>query len=199
MNRRVKIESKLSVIRALMIAFSAIAVMALPVAAEEEGVYILGHTVKDIDGQEVNLSHYEGKVVLIVNVASKCGLTPQYEDLMTLHNKYADKGLVILGFPANNFRNQEPGTNAEIKNFCSENYDVKFDMFSKLSVLGEDQAPLYQDLTSAEKNGPFSGEIKWNFTKFLVSKQGKVIARFEPRTKPTDADVIGAIENALAH
>ena len=175
---------------------SALVLIPATVAAEE-GAYVLDLTVTDIDGNAVDLSAYEGKVLLIVNVASKCGLTPQYAGLMELHNAYADKGLAILGFPANNFRNQEPGSNEEIKLFCTQNYDVAFDMFAKISVFGDDIAPLYRRLTSAESNAPFAGDIQWNFTKFLVGRDGRVIARFEPQTKPTDEAVVAAIESAL--
>lgn len=168
-----------------------------------EGAEVLKHKVKDIDGNEVNLEEkYKGKVVMIVNVASKCGLTPQYEQLQAMHAKYHDQGLAILGFPANNFGRQEPGTLTEIKEFCSSKYDVQFDMFSKISVKDDDQEgekhPIYKDLTSEEKNGDFGGEIKWNFTKFLVGKDGKVAARFEPKTKPDDPEVVKAIEAELA-
>jgi glutathione peroxidase len=158
----------------------------------------LDFTVTDIDGNEVALDRYRGKVVMIVNVASKCGLTPQYQALQTLHERYADRGLAILGFPANEFLGQEPGTNAEIKAFCTSNYGVEFDMFAKVVVKGEGQCPLYAYLTSAETNPQFAGEIQWNFTKFLVGRDGAVGARFEPRTKPDDPQVIKAIEAALA-
>ena len=153
--------------------------------------------VKDIDGKKIDLSKYEGKVVLMVNVASKCGLTPQYEQLQALHDEYAEKGLAILGFPANNFGKQEPGTNKAIKRFCTSKYDVKFDLFAKVSVKGDDQCELYKFLTSKEDNGEFGGEIKWNFTKFLIGRDGKVISRFEPRTKPDEKKVVSAIEKAL--
>lgn len=153
--------------------------------------------VKNINGEEVDLAAYKGKVVLIVNVASKCGLTPQYEQLQQLHEKYKDQGLAILGFPANNFGSQEPGTNDEIKGFCQQNYGVTFDMFSKISVKGDDKAPLYAFLTSEEKNGQFAGEILWNFTKFLVGKSGAVSARFDPKTRPDAAEVIEKIESEL--
>jgi glutathione peroxidase len=154
--------------------------------------------VKNIDGQEVDLAQYQGKVVMIVNVASKCGLTPQYEKLEALYDKYKDQGLVILGFPANNFLGQEPGTEEEIKLFCKTKYDVSFDMFSKISVDGKDIDPLYALLTSPEKNGKFGGSIKWNFTKFLVGRNGEVVARFEPKTKPDAPEVVLAVETALA-
>lgn len=165
--------------------------------AAEPGAYVLDHKVTTIDGKEANLEDYKGKVLLFVNVASKCGLTPQYEQLMELHKKYADKGLVILGFPANNFGSQEPGTNEEIQEFCTANYGVEFPMFSKISVKGDDIAPLYAELTSEEQNKAYGGEIKWNFTKFLVSRDGNVVARFEPKTVPTDEAVIKAIEAQL--
>lgn len=155
-------------------------------------------TVKDIQGNDVDLAKYKGQVALIVNVASKCGLTPQYEQLNVVYEKYKDRGFVMLGFPANNFMGQEPGTNEEIQEFCKVNYGVTFDIFSKISVKGKDMAPLYQFLTSKEKTGDFGGNISWNFDKFLVGRDGKVIARFNPRTKPNATEVIEAIEKALA-
>jgi glutathione peroxidase len=152
-------------------------------------------TPNSIDGKPAPLADYKGKVVMIVNVASKCGFTPQYKELEAVYEKYRDKGFVILGFPANNFMAQEPGTNEEIKAFCSRTYDVKFPMYSKISVKGEDKAPLYQYLTDpAAKTG---GEIKWNFTKFLIDRGGNVIARFESPVKPDAPEVISAIEKAL--
>ena len=149
-------------------------------------------TLPSIDGAPTPLSAYKDKVVLIVNVASQCGYTPQYAGLEKLYEKYKDQGLVVLGFPANNFGAQEPGRDAEIKTFCSRNYHVTFPMYSKISVAGGDKAPLYKFLTSA--NG---GEIKWNFTKFLVDGNGKVIARFESDVEPDSADLVGAVEKAL--
>jgi len=148
-------------------------------------------TLNSIDGRPAPLSAYQGKVVLIVNVASRCGFTPQYAGLEALYEKYKDRGFVILGFPANNFGGQEPGTNEEIKTFCSTKYNVTFPMYSKISVKGDDKAPLYQFLTAT------GGEIQWNFTKFLVDKDGKVVARFEPKATPESPDVTGAIEKAL--
>jgi glutathione peroxidase len=135
--------------------------------------------------------------VLIVNVASRCGFTPQYAGLEALYEKYKDRGFVILGFPANNFGGQEPGTNEEIKTFCSSKYNVTFPMYSKISVKGDDKAPLYQFLTDQQANPATGGEIQWNFTKFLVDKNGKVVARFEPKVTPESPDVAGAIEKAL--
>jgi len=154
-------------------------------------------TLNSIDGQPAPLSAYHGKVLLLVNVASKCGFTPQYKALEALYEKYKDKGLVIVGFPANNFMGQEPGTDQEIKTFCSRTYNVTFPMYSKISVKGDDKASLYQFLTDKGANPATGGEIKWNFTKFLVSRDGKVIARFEPAVKPDSPEVVAAIEKAL--
>jgi glutathione peroxidase len=149
-------------------------------------------TLNSIDGKPAPLSAYRGKVVLIVNVASRCGFTPQYAGLEALYEKYKDRGFVILGFPANNFGGQEPGTNEEIKTFCSTKYNVTFPMYSKISVKGDDKAPLYQFLTDTT-----GSEIQWNFTKFLVDKDGKVVARFESKVTPDSPDVAAAIEKAL--
>jgi glutathione peroxidase len=154
-------------------------------------------TLNSIDGHPAALANYKGKVLLLVNVASKCGFTPQYTALEALHEKYKDQGLVVMGFPANNFMGQEPGTNEEIKDFCSRTYNVKFPMYSKISVKGDDKAALYQFLTNKETNPTFGGEIKWNFTKFLVSRDGKILARFEPAVKPDSPEVVSAIEKAL--
>lgn len=171
---------------------------AVGAGAAEEPKSVLDFTAKSIDGEDVKLEKYKGKVMLIVNTASKCGLTPQYEQLEALHEKYSEKGLAVLGFPANNFGGQEPGTDEEIKEFCSSRFDVKFDMFSKVSVKGDDKAPLYSFLTSEETNKEYAGDIKWNFTKFLVNREGEVIARFEPKTTPDDEAVVAAIEKALS-
>jgi len=150
-----------------------------------------------IDGDEQSLADYKGKAMLIVNVASKCGFTPQYKGLEAVYERYKDQGLVVIGFPANNFLGQEPGTNEEIKTFCSRTYNVTFPMYSKISVKGDDKAPLYQYLTDSNANPNTGGEIKWNFTKFLVGRDGKVIARFEPKVTPDSPEVTAAIENAL--
>jgi glutathione peroxidase len=158
---------------------------------------IYDFVVKDIDGKDVQLSQYQGKVLLIVNVASKCGSTPQYEGLQKLYMQYKDKGLVVLGFPANNFKEQEPGSNEQIKEFCSTTYGVTFPMFSKISVKGDDIHPLYQYLTSGKDNSEFAGEISWNFNKFLVDPSGKVVARFATADKPESEKVISAIQQAL--
>lgn len=154
-------------------------------------------TMNSIDGNPQPLAAFKGKPVLIVNVASKCGFTPQYEQLEAVYEKYKDRGLIIAGFPANNFMGQEPGTNQEIKTFCSTKYNVKFPMFAKISVKGDDKAPLYQFLTDTAANPKTGGEIKWNFTKFLIGRDGTVIARFEPQVKPDAPEVIAAIEQAL--
>jgi glutathione peroxidase len=157
----------------------------------------LDFAVKDIDGKDVNLSDYRGKVVLIVNVASKCGYTPQYEGLEALYTSYSDRGFVIIGFPANNFKSQEPGTDAEIKAFCTSKYSVTFPMMSKISVKGDDKHPLYKFLTEDPTAGDFKGDIGWNFTKFLVDRNGNVMARFATKTKPSDPSLVAAVEEAL--
>jgi glutathione peroxidase len=148
--------------------------------------------MKSIDGKAVRLSDYKGKVVLFVNVASKCGYTPQYSGLESLYKKYKDQGFVIVGVPANNFGAQEPGSDAEIAQFCSRTYNVTFPMLSKVSVKGGDMTPLYGYLTAAK-----GGDVKWNFTKFLVGKDGKVIERFEPGVAPESPQLTAAIQNAL--
>ena len=155
-------------------------------------------TMKDIDGKSVSLADYKGKVLVLVNVASKCGFTGQYEGLESLYKRYHDRGLVILGFPANDFLWQEPGTDAEIKTFCSLKYGVTFPMFSKISVKGSDMHPLYQYLTDKETNPQFAGAISWNFNKFLVGRDGKILARFGSRTTPADKELVEAVEKALA-
>lgn len=169
----------------------------------EEGGFAVSDQVKnvysfnvfDIDGKEVSLSAYAGKVLLIVNTASRCGFTPQYKELEELYQKYQDKGFAVLGFPANNFMGQEPGTNEEIKRFCELKYKVTFPIFSKIDVKGKNIHPLYTYLTEAS---PFPGGIKWNFNKFLVGPGGEVVARFESGTKPLDPEIIRKIEAALA-
>jgi len=157
------------------------------------GAGVYDYTLNSIDGKPVPLGSFKGKVMLVVNVASKCGYTPQYTGLEALYEKYKGQGFVIAGFPANNFGLQEPGTDEEIKTFCSTKYNVSFPMFSKISVKGEDKAPLYQYLTDA--NTVPGGEIKWNFTKFLVDRNGKVIKRFESAVTPEQIDA--AIAEAL--
>ncbi len=166
------------------------------VAPSFAGSSVYDFSLPSIDGQPTSLSTYKGKVVLVVNVASKCGYTPQYSALESTYEKYKDQGFVILGFPANNFGAQEPGTNAEIKTFCSTKYNVTFPMFSKVSVKGSDTTPLYQFLTE-KANPAVAGEIKWNFTKFLVDRNGKVLQRFEPAVTPDSPEVVAAIEKLL--
>lgn len=162
---------------------------------KENSVYEF--SMKNIDGKNVDLKSYEGKVVMIVNTASKCGLTPQYEGLEALYNKYKDRGLVVLGFPANNFMGQEPGTEKEIKDFCTLKYNVTFPMFAKISVKGTDQHPFYTFLTNKKSNPGFDGDITWNFEKFVADRSGKIIARFSPKTTPDDPEIAKTIENAL--
>jgi glutathione peroxidase len=153
-------------------------------------------TVKSIDGKEVSLSEYKGKAMLIVNVASRCGYTKQYSNLVKLHQQYKDKGLVVMGFPANNYGKQEPGSDAEIKQFCSSKFDVDFPMFSKVSVKGADKHELFKHLTAA-KNPDFTGDIKWNFEKILVDKDGKVVRRFRSNAKPDGPEITGAVDKVL--
>ncbi|MBI1765726.1 MAG: DUF1573 domain-containing protein [Acidobacteria bacterium] len=157
---------------------------------------VLDFSMKNIDGQETPLAAYKGKVLLLVNVASKCGYTPQYEGLQALYAKYKDQGLVVLGFPANNFGGQEPGSNEEIKQFCTLKYNVSFPLFAKISVEGDDIHPLYKFLTTQPQ---FGGDLKWNFGKFLVGRDGKVLARFESADKPEDEKMTQAVEQALKH
>jgi glutathione peroxidase len=170
------------------------AFMTFAVAGDRPATSVLGFTMKNIDGEEVPLSKYRGKVLLIVNVASKCGNTPQYKDLEGLYLKYKDRGFMILGFPANNFGAQEPGTDQEIKTFCSTTYGVTFDMFSKISVKGEDQHPLYRLITS---DSTYGGDIKWNFQKYLVDREGKIAGKYLSKVTPMSEVLTSAIEKAL--
>ena len=163
----------------------------------DEAKSVYDFTLKDIDGKDVKLISFKGRVVMIVNVASKCGFTPQYEGLQKVYAKYQSQGFVILGFPANNFMGQEPGTNEEIKTFCSTKYNVSFPIFSKISVKGSDINPLYKFLTDKTTDPDFGGDIGWNFNKFLVDRNGKIIARFSSPDKPESEKVTRAIENAL--
>ena len=166
-------------------------------AKEGEVKSVYDFAMKDIDGKEVKLEQYRGKVAMIVNTASKCGYTPQYEGLQKIYDRYKEQGFVVLGFPANNFKGQEPGTNEEIKEFCALRYNVTFPMFAKISVQGEDKHPLYKYLTAGGTNPDLAGEIKWNFNKFLVDKNGRIIARFDSKDKPEDDKVVQAIEQTL--
>ena len=175
--------------------FLMFALASVGLSAQSKSIY--DFTMKSIDGQPVSLGAYSGKVVLLVNVASKCGYTPQYKGLEAVYEKYKDRGLVIVGIPANNFAQQEPGTNEEIKQFCSNKYNVSFPMMAKVSVLGDDQTPLYSFLTGKETDPQYAGDIKWNFTKFLFDRSGKPVARFEPAVTPDSPEVAAAIESAL--
>ena len=166
-------------------------------ANEESKMSIYDIEVDRIDGETIRLGDYEGKVLLIVNTASKCGFTDQYDELQELYEKYGEQGLVVMGFPSNDFMKQEPGSNEEIASFCSMNYGVTFPMFAKIPVKGSDQHALYAYLTSKDTNPEHSGKISWNFNKFLISKDGQIIDRFGTRTKPDDKKVIEAIEGAL--
>ena len=171
----------------LLAALTLLTPMALMAASS-----IYEFTPASIEGKAAPLAAYKGKVLLLVNVASQCGYTPQYKGLESVYEKYRNQGLVVLGFPANNFGAQEPGSNEEIKTFCSRNYNVSFPMYSKISVKGGDQDPLYRYLTSQS-----GGDIKWNFTKFLVDRNGKILARFESGVEPESAEITKAIEQAL--
>ena len=152
--------------------------------------------LKDIDGKDTSLKAYQGKVLLVVNVASKCGFTPQYKGLEALQKKFNAQGFTVLGFPCNDFGSQEPGTNAQIKEFCSANYEVSFPLFDKVHVKGAEQHPLYAALTG--KASPFPGDVGWNFGKFLIGKDGKILARFDSKVSPESAELIAAVEKALA-
>jgi glutathione peroxidase len=185
----------------LLASFGVMIMSTIGCTAEErttKGGSIHQFTMKNIDGVATPLSNYRGKVVLIVNVASQCGYTRQYANLEALHTSMAAKGLSILGFPANNFGGQEPGTNQEIKEFCSTKFNVTFDMFEKISVKGSDKHPLYAFLTSGGGNGDLSGEVGWNFEKFLVDKEGKVVKRFKSGVDPMSDELMKAIEQELA-
>lgn len=166
-------------------------------AVQNSGKTIYSFTVNDIDGKPVNLGDYKGKVVVIVNVASKCGLTPQYEDMQKLYDDYKEKGVVILAFPANNFMGQEPGTDEEIKTFCSKNYGVSFPVFSKISVKGKNKAPLYNFLTAKEENGVMDSSVKWNFQKYLIDREGRLVTFFDPNTKVSDPSFHEALMKVL--
>ena len=158
---------------------------------------IFDFVVKDIEGTEVSLSRFKGKALLLVNVASKCGFTPQYAGLQTLYERYRDKGFEILGFPANDFLWQEPDSDSEIRQFCSTKYNVSFPLFSKISVKGKNIHPLYKLLTEKETNPRFSGKITWNFNKFLVDRNGEVVARFDSKVEPLDQQMLTAVEDAV--
>ena len=168
---------------------------AMPVFAENVGVHQFEMNL--IEGDKVSLSEYKNKVVLIVNVASKCGFTNQYQGLQTIYEKYKDKDFVVLGFPSNDFMGQEPGTNVEIQNFCQLNYGVTFPMFEKIKVKGKDMHPLYSYLTSSDDHPKHTGKISWNFNKFLIDKEGRVVNRFGSRVKPESKELVQALESLL--
>jgi glutathione peroxidase len=171
------------------------AVVAVAQAAEKSVAPVLNFKMKSLAGKEVDLSKYQGKVLLIVNVASRCGATPQYDQLQDLHDKYSEKGLAVLGFPSNQFGAQEPGSAEDIAKFCKDNYSVTFDMFDKIDVNGDNAAPLYKHLTADPK---VAGKIGWNFEKFLIGRNGEIVARFKTGVKPDAPEVIKAIEAELA-
>jgi glutathione peroxidase len=178
----------------LSVALLAVVLVAQFVFAQSTSLYDI--PLKDIDGKATSLKKHQGNVLLIVNVASRCGYTPQYKGLEALQKKYKDKGFTVLGFPCNDFGAQEPGTNSEIKEFCDKTYSVTFPLFDKLHVKGPEQHPLYAALTG--KDSPFPGDIKWNFNKFLISKDGKILKRFESKVTPESEEMTHAIEAALA-
>jgi glutathione peroxidase len=168
-----------------------------PAAPSAPAKPLYAFELDDIDSNPVKLAQYQGKALLLVNVASKCGYTKQYAGLQSLYEKYQDKGLVVLGFPANNFGAQEPGTNEEIKAFCATTFGVTFPMFAKISVKGDDIDPLYAFLTSGESHPDFAGPIKWNFNKFLVDRDGDVVGRYDSKVEPMSAELAAEIETAL--
>jgi glutathione peroxidase len=159
---------------------------------------VLQFTMNSLAGKPVDLSRYQGKVVLVVNVASECGYTPQYKGLQALHTKYAGQGLAILGVPSNDFGAQEPGTNDQIAAFCKQNYGVQFDLFAKVPVTGKDQAPLYKFLTSKETNSRLAGPVRWNFEKFLIGRDGTIVARFASDVEPDADELLRALQAELA-
>lgn len=175
----------------------AIAVGSALAAKEETVPPALAFSMKSIGGEDVSLAQYQGKVLLLVNVASECGLTPQYVGLQTLHDAYREQGFAVLGFPCNQFGEQEPGSDAEIAQFCSETYKVQFPMFSKIEVNGDGAAPLYKHLTSLDVKPKGAGAVSWNFEKFVIDKNGNVVARFDPRTAPNDPALIALLEAEL--
>lgn len=189
---------------AALLAWVVAALAAAPAAAEAPAAagdarteaFVLDHRMTRIDGTPQDLADFRGRVLLLVNVASKCGLTPQYDALETLYDRYAERGFAVLGFPANDFAGQEPGSDAQIAEFCRSTYGVRFPMFSKISVKGEGQHPLYRELTALP--APIGGEVQWNFQKYLVNRRGEVVAKFDPRTPPDDPALVGQIEALLA-
>ena len=190
-----------SLVLALTCALSTALFAGVFVSAEEKKADVpplLKHEMKTLTGKKVDLAKYKGKVLLVVNVASQCGATPQYKPLEVLHEKYNEKGLAVLGFPCNQFGKQEPGNDEEVADFCQKNYGVKFDMFSKVDVNGDKAADLFKQLTSKEAFAKDPSKVNWNFEKFLVNKKGEVVARFRNGVEPDDAEVVKAIEAELA-
>ena len=181
---------------AICIGLCVLCVDSVATAASSRSIY--DFQMRDIDGKNVKLKRYKGSVLLVVNTASKCGYTPQYESLQATYDRYKDRNFYVLGFPANNFGGQEPGTEKEIKEFCTSKYKVTFPMFAKISVKGPDQDPLYAYLTSKETNPEFGGDITWNFNKFLISRDGKILNRFSSKDTPESEKVTKTIEEALA-
>jgi glutathione peroxidase len=178
----------------ILIALAAVLILQIVSAYAADSIYSI--SLKDIDGKDASLKPYQGKVLLVVNVASKCGFTPQYTALEAIYKKYEPQGLVVCGFPCNQFGGQEPGTDAEIKEFCMSKFSVTFPMFDKLEVNGANRHPLYVVLAGAAS--PFPGDIKWNFTKFLIGRDGKILNRFDSSVTPDSAEVTRAIEAELA-
>ena len=179
--------------KSILILSTVLIAMTLPALAAPKQASI---PIKDINGKETSLQDYQGKVLLVVNVASRCGYTPQYAGLEATHRRFKNKGLAVLGFPSNDFGAQEPGTNEEIKKFCTSKYDVTFPMFDKLHVKGAEQHPLYAALTG--KESPFPGDVKWNFGKFLIGRDGTILKRWDSKTTPESKEISDAIEAALA-
>jgi len=178
-----------------ILSFIVFALLSISLVAQSKSFYEF--QVKDIDGKDFDIASLKGKKVLVVNTASKCGLTPQYEDLQKLYEKYKSKNFVIIGFPANNFMSQEPGTNAEIKQFCSSEYNVTFPMMSKISVKGNDIDPLYEWLTTKELNGVKDSKVKWNFQKYMINEQGQLVDFVSPKTNPLDEKIVNWIEGKI--
>jgi len=182
----------------IIIILTLIALISTIQAEEQRMNSIYDFNMEDINGNEISLNNYKGKAILIVNTASKCGFTNQYEGLEKLYQSFKDQDFVILGFPANNFLKQEPGSNAEIKEFCRLNYGVTFPMFSKISVKGKEIHPLYEFLTSKDEGHDFGGKISWNFNKFLISKEGQIVDRFGSRQKPESDKIIEAVKKVVS-
>jgi glutathione peroxidase len=186
----------------LLVAALVLLLSSAPLGAGEKATNkvpaVLKFKMTGIDGKQIDLTKYQGKVILFVNVASECGYTPQYKGLQALHAKYAKDGLVVLGFPCNDFGNQEPGDNAKIKEFCSKTYKVEFDLFAKIAILGNEPAPLYKYLTSKETNPKHAGPVRWNFEKFLIGRDGAIIARFASDVDPESDEVQKALQAELA-